>query len=216
MSTPSEDSEESESKTVGIRRFAIQVVVAVLVMSAQELHAAATDNIGAKWHWSGAYVYYNVASYTLPAGFQPALDNAAAKWTYPHTTVSFLRGADLGYIDWAQSATHTLWYGTFPAEWSCPASFIACTFVQGEDTANHHLRDVDTVWDSNDPYTNTCPWWYPSNPDIESVFLHEFGHWGTLGHTSDGGARMQGGGYYTCAQNLAQHDIDSMNANYVH
>jgi hypothetical protein len=60
------------------------------------------------------------------------------------------------------------------------------------------------------------PWWFPSDPDLESVFLHELGHWGALDHTSDSGARMWGGGYYTCAQNLAQHDIDSMNANYVH
>jgi hypothetical protein len=182
-------------------------------MCASSVIAIATDNIGSKWHWEGNAVYYRLANYTLPANFQLAIDNAATKWT-SQTVIYIIKAADIGNINWSDSSTHIVFYGSPPSAW-CPSSSLACTTSYITDPTTHHLVDADTVFNSGMSWTNTCPWqtWAPY--DIETVALHEFGHWGHLTDgTSDTTAVMWG--YWNCRQTLQQHDKDSMNAVYVH
>ena len=173
-----------------LRWYVLPLIVA-LSLPVFSFPASATDNIGAKWHWAFGYVYYRVAAYTLPANFQPAIDNAATKWTN-QTAIDLIKGADIGNTNWSDESTHIVWYGSFPSSWGCPSSLIGCTFVQGTDTVNRHLLDVDTVYKSGENYTNTCPWLPGAPYDIETVALHEFGHWGTMNESNDSGAVMWG------------------------
>lgn len=49
--------------------------------------------------------------------------------------------------------------------------------------------------------------------DVQAVALHEFGHWGRLGHSSDSDAAMFGS-YNDCQRVPAEHDLNSMSAQY--
>jgi hypothetical protein len=208
-----------------LRRGATVLALAVLALSSGLSYASAEDNViinGRRWRWPYGAVY-NVASYTLPAGFQPAIDNAANKWNgIPTPKMGITRGADVNPVDPNDSYRNTVWFGEIPIAWQGPecsvSGTIACTRISavaycGPAPCVGQVDNMKTVWNSSNSYTNTCPWWWPSNPDIESVFLHEFGHWGLLGHTSDGSAVMQTP-YYTCNQNLTQHDANSMHTLY--
>jgi hypothetical protein len=188
-------------------------VALALIISIFSSSATATDNLGQGWHWGLGGVYYRLANYTLPANFQAAIDSAANKWHNQTATFWLLKGADIGNVDWSDSSTHIVWYGT-PPSW-CGSSSIACVRSIGTDFANKHLYDADMVFNSGMSFTNTCPWQLGSPYDIETVALHEFGHFGHIDDgTSDTTAVMWG--YWNCRQTLQQHDINSMNALYNH
>lgn len=176
--------------------------------------ASATDNDTGK-HWDFGYTYYHVVTNTLESRYVTAIVNAANKWKN-QTAVDYLRGANQSSANYSSTSTHLLWMGTIPSAWqaSCATSTsLACTrTVVG---TSNHLTDADTVFDATDNWTNDCPWWPGAYIDMETVALHELGHWGVLSHSTDVNATMYRS-YDFCDQTLSQHDIDSMNANYVH
>jgi hypothetical protein len=174
--------------------------------------AKASDN-KTMLHWDGAYVYYQIVTTTMNSDYQTAIGNAAAKWTWPNSTLSFYRGSDLSSADYSSTSTHIIWKGSLPSGW-CSGAAIACT-KWAYSGANNHLSDMDTVFVSSNNYTNTCPWWWFAAYDIETVMLHEFGHWGLLADSTDDNATMDTP-YDTCDQTLTGHDTQSMNENYVH
>lgn len=171
--------------------------------------AAATDNSSGS-HWHNKWVNYNLVPSTFPSsGFAPAIDRAAGKWT-SGAALAYYRFADQGSANWSDTSTHLVWYGAFPPSWGCLSTWIACTTVLGFP----HLYDADTVLNSSEGWTDTCPWWPLANKDIETVALHEIGHWGKLYESTDSGANMYRE-YQGCDQVLSQHDKDSMNLDYL-
>lgn len=192
------------------RIWSTAVLVALVMAGALAVTATATDNSTGRAHWAVGYAQYRIAAYTFPANWTTAIVNAASKW-HNQTDVNFYRYADVGHTNWWETSTQILWYGTFPSGSCDPDVSIGCTLV--EWSGNNYMVDADTVFDSGNSYTNTCPWWIPAPYDMETVALHEFGHWGTLSESSDSGAVMWGS-YWNCRQTLTTHDINSMNALY--
>jgi Matrixin len=154
------------------------------------------------------------------SAFKTALNSAAANWAI-NGGLYFSRGADATTTNMAETGTHIVFPGQVPsAYWDgCPpATTLACTASQG---TYPHLIDSDTVFNSNFsfgtgvvdcliPYTGHIA---GSNYDVKTVALHEFGHWGFLGHSSDAHTVMYTS-YNGCKPNLDGHDNQSMNTQY--
>jgi hypothetical protein len=190
------------------------MVLVALITAGLAGSAAATHNVTYQ-HWSFGYTYYHLVTNTLEARYVTAIVNGANKWTN-QTAVDYYRGADQSSANWSDTNTHLIWMGTIPSAWQtgCPVSTsIACTTTSvGGD---NHIIDSDTVMDSTDGWTDTCPWWLFAFNDMESLALHELGHWGRLTHSS-GSDDVMSNPYDTCDQTLSTHDIGAMNQNYVH
>lgn len=188
------------------------LVLAVLIAGTVSAPAQATDNTGQKY-WQTGFVWYKLVPSSFPSAdrtvFVNAAVSAAGKWD-SGTDIAIFQGVDSTSTDWTDTYSHIVFYGTYPSSWNCSSTYIACTGTLGSGS---YLTDVDTVYHSSASYTNTCDWWPGADYDIETVFLHEFGHWGTLDESSDTGAVMRGS-YWNCLQNLTQHDINSMNSVY--
>lgn len=195
---------------MGARRtLAARILVFATVTALLAGTASATDNVTGN-RWLGYLAEYHLDQTTLSVNFIGAIDRAAAKWTWPNTAIEFRRGYDVYHHNYWTNE-HILWFGSpMPG---CDPSWIACTGVimsQGSML----IEDADTVFYSNIDYRNDCPaGWQFWLKDMETVALHELGHWGELGHTTDGNAVMRKD-YDTCRQNLTPHDVQSMNANY--
>lgn len=117
------------------------------------------------------------------------------------------------------TATHIVWRGAIPSAWrtGCPVdTTLACTRTTTLSTAPNHITDADTVFNSSKEMgTNdfNCNVFGVFSIDVQTVGLHEFGHWGRLVHTSDSSAVMFAS-YVTCRRALHEHDDESMTAQY--
>ena len=104
---------------------------------------------------------------------------------------------------------------TFGWQDGCPPDVtLACTRWVFESTTSSHLNDADTVFNrdkSMGASSTNCL--LDLGVDVQAVALHEFGHWGVLAHSSDDGAAMYRN-YNDCQRTPADHDVDSMRAQY--
>jgi hypothetical protein len=195
-------------------RNAIALAVCIVMLSA--LPSAATDNdTGIHWHTAPTYRI----STTFPDGWVTEVAGASAEWTR-RTRFNPTQGARIASTNWADQATHIVWRGTIPAQWQegCPPSTtLGCTSTR-YNVDTRHIIDADIVLNSQGQLTWTtddfiCEYYGWVAPDVQYVMLHEFGHFGGLGHTPDQYAVM----YQTwleCRRTLTAHDVNSMQANY--
>lgn len=187
-------------------------IAAVLIVSLSPGGAVADDNAdGIHWH-EGLPTYW--ISTSVPSSWRIPVLDAASTWgatlfdlNYQGTTSSTSPGS---------SSTHIVWRGTIPSAWhsGCPpATTLACTRTS---FSGNHITDSDIVFNKDKSMGTSdfnCTFLGPVTVDVQSVALHEFGHFGGLGHTSDSAAVMYGN-YVTCRRHLHSHDKQSMNNNY--
>lgn len=175
--------------------------------------ASATDN-DTSWHRHSRAWGFRLNT-SLPADWKEGMAEAALAWTQG-TRLNFTRNSDTTSTD-PGTTSHIVWRGTIPSSWQsgCPVSTtLACTRTRFESGSSVHLSDADTVFDQNDSMggsSTNCA--FDIGIDVQTLALHEFGHWGRLEHSSDSGAAMYGS-YNDCQRTPAQHDLDSMSAQY--
>lgn len=192
----------------------------VLVVLGLVAPASATDNTsGIHWHASGAS--FQVTD-SVPADWDASLAQAAATWS-SYTPLQLSRGPNLPatYADFTDPSVHAVSLGAIPPEWwlSCPPpTTLACTRWSDDDL---HLSDADLVFHAAflagfTTNTSNCPLNWPSGPfyDVETLALHEFGHFGVLRHSIDSNAVMYAE-FRGCRRALTSHDIDSMGIQYL-
>jgi hypothetical protein len=194
----------------------------VALVASAALHpfrALSTDNItGVHWHEEKAQ--YRLHADSLPFRWREATQDAAQQWNRK-TAFTLRRGANIGHHKWRREGSHIVWQGSIPPAFQdgCPpATSVACArvvFFAGKGPK--HIFDADFVFDRGDPLSTSnernCGSLFAlyNDIDVESVGLHEFGHWGQLAHTSDSNAVMRAQAFSSCKRVPTQHDIDSMN-----
>lgn len=194
-------------------RTRLVAVVSLVVLLISASAASATDN-DTSWHRHSRSWGFRTNS-ALPADWKGAVAEAGRAWT-ERTRLNFTYNGDINSTD-PSTSSHIWWRGTIPSGWQdgCPpASSLACTRWRFESGSNVHLSDADTVFDSGDSMgasSTNCA--LNIGIDVQTVALHEFGHWGVLSHSSDSNAAMYGA-YNDCQRTPAQHDLDSMRAQY--
>lgn len=175
--------------------------------------AVATDN-DTNWHRHSRLWGFRTHS-PLPADWKDAIAEAGVAWT-DASRLDFVYNGDISSND-PGTTSHIVWRGTIPSSWqsSCPpATTLACTRTRFETGSSVHLSDADFVFDVNDSMgasSTNCA--LDIGIDVQTVALHEFGHWGRLEHSSDSGAAMYGT-INDCQRTPATHDADSMTAQY--
>jgi hypothetical protein len=128
----------------------------------------------------------------------------------------FVDGGTISGTDYNNQDTRIVWRGAIPSAWHSyctPAVTAAC--ARWIYDGNDHLMDTDYVFNRDFDFQTddlACIVAGTVAPDVQSVALHEFGHWGVLGHTSDTQAVMYE--FFSCKRALRQHDIDSMRETY--
>jgi hypothetical protein len=182
---------------------------AVLISSPFALSASATDNVSGI-HWHSKVVTYHLNS-SLPSEWQTATDNAAYNWH----TLFYAKGSNTSSTN-PDGSDQIVWRGPIPSSWQggCPPSnTIACTGYW-YTTSDNHLTDADFVFNENYSLGTSSVWcFFGIGYDVQTVAGHEFGHWGTLNHSSDSSALMYGN-YNGCKQTPTTHDQNSMSSNY--
>ncbi len=113
------------------------------------------------------------------------------------------------------NADHIVWRGSIPSAWhtGCPPSTtLACT---RRTSTSGHISDADIVF-NRDQDLGTSDLWrctFGVGYDVESVALHEFGHFGGLTHDPSSSTVMYGS-YTGCRRELTTTDVRSMQNNY--
>lgn len=189
----------------------LALLTGLLIFGSSSL-ARASDNVTGV-HWHSKNVTYNINS-NMPSSWIGASAEAAKAWT-DRAALKFNRGSDTTSTD-PSTSQHVIWNGSVPSSWQsgCPPSTtLACAGTSWD--GSNHLLDADLVYNSAEFSLGTNSLWCTLDIgyDVQTIGLHELGHWGYLGHSSDSGAAMYGG-YNDCQRTPAQHDIDSMNSNY--
>lgn len=176
--------------------------------------ALATDNDTTNHRHSRTWGFRTHSQ--LPADWKDAIAEAALAWTNTGARLNFTYNGDISSND-PGTTSHIFWRGTIPSSWqsSCPpATTLACTRYRFETNSYVHLSDADTVFDQNDSMgasSTNCA--FHIGIDVQTLALHEFGHWGRLTHSGDSGAAMYAS-YNDCQRTPATHDDNSMTANY--
>lgn len=164
------------------------------------------------WHDSFPHWYLSTS---YPADWGTPTRNAATEWQRAsHYKLSYQGRYDS--TDFT-NAYHIVWRGQIPSimQSGCPtATTLACTrtsfFTDG------HLADADTVMNSQQSMGTSdfnCSFLGSLTYDVQTVVLHELGHFGGLGHDPSSSTVM----YFkisTCRRSLTPTDVTSMNNNY--
>ena len=111
-----------------------------------------------------------------------------------------------------------IWRGQIPKEWSgCTKRDLACTAIWS-GPPDYHITQAQIVFneDYNDQFETSnlfCLTDY--GYDVQTVALHEFGHFARyLRHSTHADDAMYGQEYNGCLRTPSDHDIESMNAQY--
>jgi matrixin len=211
-------------------------LIGVLVIVALALWAPmakATDNLCldsstgdpyCKVHWSTLSIPYRLNS-SLPSDWKSAIRSAMSSWAVNTNITTFADGGETNTTDWAPNDSQIIWRGPIPAELQAgcpPSNTLACTALNWEGYVGGevwHLYDADMVFNSSMSFgTSACyrkpvPLWLAAGYDVETLALHELGHWIGINHTPDTGAAMYPS-YQECNRALSYHDWQSGNALY--
>jgi len=117
------------------------------------------------------------------------------------------------WIGKQSTSGNNVWRGSIPAAWqtSCPpATTLACTSTNGTFP---HITSAGMVFNHNESMgTSGLSCTLGLGTDVQTVALHEFGHFGgNLDHSSDSGTSMYFQ-YNGCRRSPSTHDVNSMNA----
>lgn len=174
--------------------------------------AQADDNV-TDWHWHGGEVGYHINT-QVPSAWVSEIQSAANSWT-SQTAIGIVYEGRTSNQDPRFSDEHIVWHGQIPSDWHdfCPPDNTpAC--VRWTYMSDNHLVDADMVFNDDFSFTTSdTACLLGNNLDVQTVALHEFGHFGVLEHTDDAGAVM----YPTllfCRRQLSDHDVESMDLNY--
>lgn len=189
----------------------LMVAVVSLILIGPASGAGATDN-DTPYHKHSAVWGYNIST-SLPTEWRTPVHNAAREWT--SGTKLWFDYYGLTSSTSPNTSQRIIWRGSIPSSWqgNCPpADTLACTGVKIDST--NHLTDADMVFNSDWSLgTSNLFCDFDIGLDVETIALHEFGHFGFLDHTSDSGAVMYDA-YNDCQRSLASHDVNSMNYQY--
>lgn len=78
-------------------------------------------------------------------------------------------------------------------------------------TVNNQIIDVDTVFNPEFSMGTNDTNCFLGSYDVQTIALHEFGHWGVLRHSDYFLGTAMAPEYRGCIRTPTQHDIDSMN-----
>jgi hypothetical protein len=206
----------------------VGLVVSLLIGSlfANAAPAQATDDLC--WpngdcfiHWDSLTVNYQLLT-SLPSDWKTAIRNASSEWAVDTNITSYSSSGELIEPQWVNENTHIIWRGQIPPEWqaNCPPSnTLACTgtnyFRPGTPTDNH-IFDADMVFNSSQSMGTSnfnCQFLGALTVDVETLALHELGHFIGLAHSSETSSVMATP-YDVCDRDLAAHDWNSANTLY--
>lgn len=177
-------------------------------------------------HWdTGGSIPYSLNS-SLAADWKSGIRSAMSSWAVNVSGINtFTDQGEVNHTDFASDSSHIIWRGTIPAEWQAgcpPSTTIACTntkwYVPGMPGVytENHIFDADMVFASSVSMGTTC--WrsvfgVALGIDIETLALHELGHYIGVAHTPDKGSSMYAK-YQDCDRALSVHDWESGSALY--
>ncbi len=144
---------------------------------------------GYKWTSGSASWRFST---TFPSGYQQSVQNAASTWNNAGSSFSF------NYI-WYELYNKFDWadLGSGSTLGSTTVWYSGSSISQAVTTLNSQKSWTTSPGSSYPPY------------DVETVSLHEFGHWLSLGHSSSTSAVMYA--YYTgTKRSLTQDDINGI------
>ena len=189
----------------GLLRGIIASLVLALFMGviANVLVVYADDNTTAG-HWHSESVQFKLES-SLPNSWKNAIREAADAWE-DRTDIIITENS---------SSSNSISRGVFPTSWHayCPPDVTAaCTKAYD---SNNHFTSASIIFNQNISMgTSSVNCALDVGTDVQTVAVHEFGHFaGWLGHSSDSGAAMYGD-YNGCQRTPASHDEDSMDSQY--
>lgn len=135
----------------------VSILVLAVVMLALPMVANAYSYSGI--HWDSTRAYYDDRQYTMPSGFIAAIEAAASSWNNA--------GANFG-LQLSTSSSND-WYmanlgdtGTIGQTWT------------SYDTITYHIVSSTTAFNSQKSFSTDGS---ANTYDVESVAVHEFGHW---------------------------------------
>lgn len=173
--------------------------------------ALATDNV-TPYHQHDRQHHYRINS-SFPSDWKPAVREAGTAWS-DRTRLKFIYDGETSSKD-PTGSTKIVWRGGIPGTWqgNCPPDIsLACT--RWLVNPYNHIADVDTVFNSSISMgTSDVLCFLSHGYDVQTIALHEFGHWGVLKQTTDRAAAMFAF-YQGCRRTPLPHDIDSMNWQY--
>jgi hypothetical protein len=119
--------------------------------------------------WDPAQVPYQIAT-SVPAGFRTAIENAFATWTAA-AGVTFTYSGSTNASTTSNNGITELTYGPLPD--GVPEGVIAFANCW---PAAEIINECDVQFNSAMPWSTSTPT-PASGMDVESIALHEFGHW---------------------------------------
>jgi len=140
-----------------------------------------------KWRWEPSHP--NV-SYKIHTGFtaaqSTAMQNSAASWSGAGANFTFTYAGTHSRSGSAPGASSgALKNGVNEVVWADlgtgPTLARASYFASGVDQAHMFIVECDTGFNTQKTFSTSTP---PTTNDLESVSLHEFGHWLVLDHSA--------------------------------
>jgi hypothetical protein len=183
------------------------------------LPAAAHDNVRQR-HWPGLHPGYTI-SQDFPDGWRDNVRSGDARWAN-NTQFDMNYNGIIGTNDPSGANSSIIWRGAIPGAWQdgCPTgTTIACTRTRTTNDPvsgggqHEHIYDADMVFaqafaDQMRTSDDACK--NDAGIDVETVAVHEMGHWAGLGHSGDSSTVMYAD-YLGCNRTPNSHDVNSMN-----
>jgi hypothetical protein len=115
--------------------------------------------------WSNGYANYQIDSYTVPYDFETQIYAARSTWNAVNFPFYFDQTTSTNVISYASLGSNSILAST-DVKWS-GSSISKCTEVFNSD--------IGWQWSTSGQ---------PLHYDVQSVALHEFGHWLSLNHSA--------------------------------
>lgn len=137
-----------------MKKVLITISILFVIISTLSFPTSAYSDASGK-HWNQAYAYYDNGS--LPVDWQIEIDDAAYTWSASAASFTFYSTTT------DHDITRQNYGGAYAIAWSS-------AFADG----NYHIYDADTVFNTYYPYSTSGGF---MTIDVQTVALHELGHW---------------------------------------
>lgn len=186
-----------------VTRVNMLVILGGLIFQTSPIYA--TDNTR-DIHWHSESPDFKLLTDELPDSWEDAIEDAADEWS-DETNISISEDSSSG---------NEISQGSIPVAWqaSCPpATTLACIGLT-YGSISRHISEATIVFNEDKSMGTSGIWCFLGiGTDVETVALHEFGHFMGLTHADDSDAAMYET-YNGCQRTPDEHDIDSMNEQY--